>query len=102
MALFKIPIASKRGTYFTYEGTQITLSPLRENGYMGKDAWVIDISWEENNVIKTVGGVVLVAGTNLLGQYSLPIPSLLVLSSSTPNDDPTSVNDINLYIKDRT
>ena len=100
MALFKIPVATTRGTYFTYKGTQITLSPVRENGYMGKDAWVIDISWEEDNIIKTVGGIVLVAGTNLLRQYSLPIPNLLVLSSSTPNDDPTDINDINLYIKD--
>lgn len=100
MALQLIPMASTRGTYFNYNGTQITFSKVRENGYMGKAAWVIDISWEEDGTIKTVGGVVLTAGVNLLRQYNLPMPSLLVLSSDNPTDDPVDIDDINLYIKD--
>lgn len=100
MALFKIPVSSTRGTYFDYQGIQITLSAFRYNPYLGKDAWIMDLSWEEENVIKTIGGIVLSAGTNILQQYSAPIPSLFILSSDLPNDDPVSTTDINLYIKD--
>lgn len=100
MALQSIPIARTRGTYFSYGGTQINFSKLRENSYMGKAAWMIDISWEESGTTKTVGGVVLTAGVNLLRQYNLPIPSLLVLSSDNPTDDPVDIDDINIYIKD--
>ena len=100
MALFQIPVAPTRGTYFDYQGIQITLSALRYNPYMGKDAWIMDISWEEGNTINIIGGVVLTAGTDLVQQYNLPIPSLLVLSVEKPNDDPVNTSDIKLYIKD--
>lgn len=102
MALYKIPISPTRGTYFDYQGTQITISILRYNPYMGEDAWVADISWEEDNVIVTVGGVVLTAGTDLVQQYNMPLPSLLVLSSDNPSNDPINTSDVNLYIKDET
>ena len=102
MALYKIPISPTRGTYFDYQGIQITLSILRYNPYMGEDAWVMDISWEEGNKVKTIGGVVLTSGVNTIEQYEAPFPSLLILSGVSTNEDPISIEDINLYIKDNT
>lgn len=100
MALFRIPISTVRGTYFTYKGVQINLSALRYNPYMGEDAWIVDMSWEEGDELLQVSGIVLTAGIDLLKQYKTPLPSLLVLNKEVAGTDPTTIDTIALYIKE--
>lgn len=100
MALLKIPLALKRGTYFKYKSQKITISPMRYNPYINGGAYIFDLSWEENEKPRSVNGIVVAAGVNLVGQTSTPIPSLYALSSKDHSEDVHNVEDINLYIKE--
>ena len=100
MALLRIPIAPVKGTFFDYQGTRITLSPVRNNPYLAINAWVMDISWLEEDVQKTIGGVNLVSGVDIIQQYTCPLPNLFVLSANNSKNDPVSTEDIRLYIKE--
>ena len=99
MALLQVPVSATRGTYFDYKGTQITLSAFRHNPYIDSSMWTIDISWLVDGVEKTVGGVVLLSGVNIIQQYrEIPIPNLFILSAENNRKDPTSIEDLNLYL----
>lgn len=100
MALLKVTMVPKRGTYFQYKGNQVTISPVRFNPYLGADAWLIDLTWDEEGVTKGVYGIVLAAGVNLLKQHKAPIPSLYVLSSANSKSDIISIEDLKLFIKE--
>lgn len=101
MALLKVPVAPNRGTLFDYRGTQLTLSPLKLNPYIGVGVWSTDLTWLEDNVTVGVYGIVLSAGVDILAQYSTPIPSMFVLSSNNTRNDIESTSDLNLYIKEK-
>ncbi|NRA49463.1 MAG: hypothetical protein HRU12_10060 [Phaeodactylibacter sp.] len=60
----------------------------------------MDISWLEDGVVKTIGGVAILAGVDIIQQYTCPLPNLYVLSSDNSKDDPVDVGDINLYINE--
>lgn len=100
MALLRIPVATKRGTYFDYKGIEVTLSPIRTSPYISDNAFVFDLSWVKDNVVTTIGGILLAAGVDLVTQYKTPIPSLYVLSSNNSKDDILDLDDLNLYIKE--
>ena len=102
MALLRIPISPIRGTIVDYKGAAITFSKVRYNPYLGPDGgFVLDISWNIDKVITTLGGVTLTAGINHIQQFpSAPLASLLVLSKSNARLDPVSSEDVQLYIKD--
>lgn len=98
MALLQVPVSASRGTYFDYQGTQIRFSSFRENPYAENASWSIDISWNIDGVDRTVGGIVLTSGIDLVQQYDVPIPNLFVLSADNTKKDPISLDDLKLYI----
>lgn len=101
MALLEIPLSTTRGTYFDFEGVQVNISKFRLNPYLGKDTWIIDISWlDEEAELRTVGGLVLYAGVDILKQHDTPLPNLFLLSDANNKEDPISSSDIRLYIKE--
>ena len=101
MALLQIPVSALRGTYFDYKGIQVTLSKFKHNPYIDKKMQSIDISWLIDGIEYSVGGVVLLAGVNIIQQYGeIPLPNLFVLSAENTKEDPVDITDINLYILD--
>ena len=97
--MFKLPISASRGTKFDYFGEQLEVSPVTHNPYIGdKGAFVLELSWEVDGVQKSVAGIAVSSGVDILVQYTTPLPNLYAINTSDPTKDITSVDELNLYI----
>lgn len=97
--MFKVPISASRGTIFDYLGSEIRLSAVRFNKFIGDSgAYLLDISWIEEDVKVEVRGLSLTSGIDILSQHSTPIPNLYAVSGNNPASDIISTDDLHLYI----
>lgn len=92
----EVPFSTKYDTQFVYNGLEYTMGRLRYNPSM--ECWLTFLRWRDAGVQYEISSLPLTSGVNILQQYGMKIPSLVVVDNVNNKIDPTRTQNIRLYI----
>ena len=91
-----VPFSKDKSTTFEYEGVQYTISKITKNEVDGKLR--ADLKYRTRSQTKRVKDIALTSGADLVWAYSTPLPSLIAENLEDVGQDPTSTDNLALYI----
>ena len=93
----RVPFSTVNDVSFVYNGITIRMSALYLN--VALNCYMFDLAWSSTDKIY---GIPVRCGTDLLSQYTTPIPNMYANNHAYPGSEITSWKQLDLIIIDET
>lgn len=90
-----VPFSTSTPVTFEFDGVSLSMSALRLNEAL--NCYMFDLAWGATDILY---GIPIRCGTDILGQYSTPLPNLFANNHSFPGTEITTWRGLNLFIVD--